>query len=109
MAKPKNPFQDIINNLPAPLKNRYFLVLGLFFFWMIFFDKHNVLVQWRLQKTLNTLEDDKAYYNEKVKEAEQMRYDLKVNREKFAREKYFMKRNNEDVFIIIKDKNKKEE
>lgn len=108
MAKPKNPFQEVLNNLPAPLKNRYFLILGLFFFWMIFFDKHNVLVQWRLQKTLNSLENDMTFYSEQVKEAERMQKDLKVNQEKFAREKYYMKRNNEDVFIIIKDKNKKE-
>ncbi len=108
MAKPKNPFQDIVNTLPAPLKNRYFVVLVLFFAWMIFVDKHNVLVQWRLQKTLNTLEEDIAFYKEKVKEAEQMRYDLEINKEKLARERYYMKRNNEDVFIIIKDKNKKE-
>ena len=108
MAKPKNPFTDLMNSLPAPLKNRYFIVLGLFFFWMIFFDKHNILVQWRLQKTLNTIEDDMTYYEEKVKEAEQMQTDLKVNPEKFAREKYFMKRRNEDVFIIIKENNEKE-
>ena len=101
MAKKiKNPFQEYLDKLPAPLKNRYFLWLVVFFAWMIFIDKHNILVQWRLQSTLNKLEMDKAYYEEKIQEAIQTRYDLQINKEKFAREKYFMKRNNEDVFII---------
>ena len=101
--KVKNPFKDYIDKLPAPLRNRYFLILVAFFLWMIFIDRHNVLVQWRLQSTLNQLQVDKAYYQEKINEAMQTRYDLQRNREKFAREKYYMKRNNEDVFIIDKD------
>ncbi len=107
MAKPKNPFQEYIDKLPAPLKNRYFISLGLFFAWMIFFDKHNVIDQWRLLNTLEKLKEDKAYYEEKLEEAKQTRYDLEINKEKFARERYFMKRADEDVFII--DKNKEEE
>lgn len=99
-SKPKNPIQEVIDKLPPPLKNRYFIVLVLFFAIMVFFDKHNIIVQWQLQQTLNRLEADKAYYEEKLEEAKQMRYDLEVNIEKFAREKYYMKRNDEDVFII---------
>ncbi len=101
--KSKNPFQEYIDKLPAPLKNRYFLLLVAFFAWMIFIDKHNFLVQWRLQSTLNQLEVDKTYYEDKIKEAIQTRYDLQINKEKFARERYFMKRGNEDVFIIDKN------
>ena len=101
-SKAKNPLQDVLEALPAPLKNKYFVVLVLFFAWMIFFDKHNVLVQWELQQTLDGLEEDKAFYEQKLEDAKQMRYDLEINLEKFARERYYMKRNDEDVFIIEK-------
>ena len=104
MAKPKNPFQDYIDRLPAPLKNKYFVSLVLFFAWMVFFDRHNIIVQWRLQNTLEKLKEDRAYYEEKLEEAKQTRYDLEINREKFARERYFMKRSDEDVYIIDKNK-----
>jgi len=71
---------------------------------MVFFDRHNIIVQWRLQNTLEKLKDDRAYYEEKLEEAKQTRYDLEINREKFARERYFMKRADEDVYIIDKNK-----
>ena len=104
MAKSKNPFQEYIDRLPAPLKNKYFISLVLFFAWMVFFDRHNIIVQWRLQNTLEKLKEDRAYYEEKLEEAKQTRYDLEINREKFARERYYMKRSDEDVYIIDKNK-----
>ena len=70
---------------------------------MIFFDRHDILTQWRLQRTVNKTEADKLFYQEKIKEAEQKRLDMEVNQEDFARERYFMQRNNEDVFIIVDD------
>lgn len=102
-SKNKNPFQEYLDKLPAPLKNKYFVGLVIFFAWMVFIDKHNILVQWQLQRTLKKLEQDKVYYDEKIQEAIRMRNDLQVNQEKFAREQYFMKRSNEDVFIIDKE------
>jgi len=86
-----------------PFGNKFFLVLVLFFGWMIFFDKHDVLTQFRLQRSVNQLEEDKTYYSEKIQEAYQAKQDLEVNKEKYAREKYFMKKRNEDVFIIEKE------
>lgn len=103
MATRKNPLQPYIDQIPAPLKNRYFLVLILFFAWMVFFDRHDVWTQWHLQSTLKNLETDRAYYIEKIKEVREDKKDIEKNKEKFAREKYFMKRDNEDVFIIVKE------
>ncbi|MCP3931005.1 MAG: hypothetical protein GY705_18125 [Bacteroidetes bacterium] len=96
----RNPLQPILDRIPAPLRNRYFLAMVLFFAWMIFFDRHDVLTQWRLQKTLDKLKGDKTYYQEKIEEAEVEERDLEENKEKFAREKYYMKKKNEDVYII---------
>ena len=69
---------------------------------MVFFDRSDILTQWRLQNSVEKLEEDKVYYSKKIKEAQQERLDLEVNKEKFAREKYYLQKQNEDVFIIQK-------
>ena len=106
MAKRKlksNPFKPLIKQLPAPIRNRYFLVLVLFFGWLIFFDKHNIWTQFKLQQSLNKLKSYEEFYTEKIEEVKQEAIDLERNQEKFAREKYFMKKKNEDVFVIVRD------
>ena len=99
-----NPIDRIIELIPVQLRNRYFLILVLFFAWMIFFDKHDVLTQWNLQKTVDQLEEEKDFYNQQIEVAEQQRLQLELNKEKIAREKYYMKRPGEDVFIIVDEK-----
>jgi cell division protein DivIC len=93
-------FQPLLELAPRPLRNRYALVLVLFAFWMLLIDKHDVVTQWRLQRTLNKLEQEKAYYFEKIEQAERDRQNLETNGERFARERYYMKKQGEDVFII---------
>lgn len=85
-----------------PFRNRFFLILLLFFGWLIFFDKHDILTQIKLQRTVNQLESDKVEYRGKIKQAQQERLDLEQNKEKFAREQYYMKKSDEDVFVIEK-------
>ena len=96
--------QEIV---PGPLRNKYFLALFLFFGWMIFFDKHDILTQWSLQNTVNKLEEDKTYYNEQIEIAKEQQVELEENAEKIAREKYYMKKDNEDVFIIVDEEDQK--
>lgn len=85
-----------------PFKNKFFLILVIFFAWLVFFDKHDILTQIKLQRTVNQLESDKVEYREKIKQAQQERQDLEQNKEKFAREQYYMKKSDEDVFVIEK-------
>jgi hypothetical protein len=106
--KPNNPLQTLIRRLPAPLRNRYFLASVLFVGYMIFFDRHDILTQIQLRNAVHKLEADKEYYEEKINEAQEERLDMELNEERFAREKYFMQRNDEDVFIIV-DENENEE
>lgn len=102
----QNPLQDLLRYVPAPLRNKYVLALTLFFAWMIFIDKHDVLTQFQLQRNVEKLEEEKEFYSEKIQEAEQERLDLEVNKEKIAREKYYMKKRGEDVFIIVDEDEK---
>lgn len=103
MAVGKSPLQIWFEGIPAPFRNRYFLVLVAFFGWMVFFDKHDFITQWQLKRSVDKLEQDKAYYSRKIEKAEKEFQDLQDNREKFAREKYYLQRSNEDVFIIKKE------
>lgn len=71
---------------------------------MIFLDKHSMWTQWRLQRALHRMENDKAFYEQKIKDAQEEAEDFELTKEKFAREHYFMKRRNEDVYIIKEEK-----
>ena len=102
-----NPLEQLFNLIPASLRNRYFLILVLFFAWMIFFDKHDILTQWNLQKTVDKLEEEKSFYSDQIEKAEQERLELEIDKEKIAREKYYMKKPGEDVFIIVDEKEDK--
>lgn len=97
--------QDFWKKLPAPLRNKYFLTAVAFVAFMVFFDRHDIVTQLRLQRSVNKLESDKVFYEEKIKEAMEERLDMEVNQERFARERYFMQKNNEDVFIIVEEEN----
>lgn len=95
---------QMFSKLPAFTKNFYFITALVFVFWMLFFDSNDLLTQYRLNKKLNDLENEKAYFEEKIAEVKQDREELLSNKdllEKFARENYFMKKENEDLFIIV--------
>ena len=97
-----NPFKPLVNKLPQGFRNRVFIILFIFVVWMLFFDKANVFTQYRLSRTVTRLQNDKIYYQNQIKEVEAQRLDMENNTEKFARERYFMKTNDEDVFVIDK-------
>lgn len=99
-----NPFKPLINKIPPPFRNRQYLVMGIFLLWMVFFDKHDVLTQWRLNRTISKLEEDRRFYEQQIQEVKQDKVDMESNKEKFAREHYFMRESNEDVFVIEEEK-----
>lgn len=83
---------------------RYILVAGAFVIWMTFFDKGRWPVQLKLTNVVNTLEGELNEYEEKIIQAEADKVDLENNLEKYAREKYYMHKPGEKVFIIDKVK-----
>lgn len=86
--------------------NKYTVVIVLFVVWLSFFDKFSLVTQHRLGNTLSELEDKKADYEDKLEIAILEKKVLKANMEKYAREKYLMHKDNEQV-IIIKSADKK--
>lgn len=72
--------------------------------WMSFFDSNDFVSLLNLRKKIVELEAEVAFYDEKIKEVEQDRKEVLGNhklQEKFAREKYFMKKADEEVFVIV--------
>lgn len=87
-------------------KYRYLVVISTFVVWMSFFDKNNWWDVWRLQRTYNEAIEERDYYREQADIARSEYNALFTHPdslEKFAREKYLMKKDNEDVFVIIKE------
>ena len=94
--------------IPKIFKNFYFATGLIFLIWMLFFDANDLISQYKITQKLNELEEEKAYYIEKRKEVKKDRKELLGSNEmleKFARERYLMKKKSEDLFIIVeKDK-----
>lgn len=84
------------------LSNRYILILLLFGIWMLFFDSNSWLVHHDLNQTIEELQNNKKYYKAQIKKDTAIINSLNDpdELEKFAREKYFMKRENEVIYII---------
>ena len=93
----------MFKKLPPIFRNFYVMTGMCFLVWMTFLDSNDLISRFSLSSKLSTLEDEKAYYQEKIAEVEKDRKELMTNRElleKFAREKYLMRKETEDVFII---------
>ena len=87
------------------LKNSYVIIIIIFVVWMIFFDSNSILVHNELNNDINDLNNQKEYYKNEIEkdniELNQIKTDSGL--EKYAREKLFMKRDNEEIFIIEYD------
>lgn len=85
------------------LRNKYLLATTAFLLWIIFFDKNDFFTQKERRNELTELRQSKLYYTKQIAEIKQFSNDLSTNPaaiEKFAREKYKMKRDSEDLFIV---------
>lgn len=86
--------------------NKYFLATFAFAVWMLFFDRNDLMSQYEYRSQVTKLEEEKAFYTKESEQAIKDLDELSTNREmleKFAREKYLMKKDNEDVFVIVKE------
>lgn len=85
-----------------PFKNIYILVLIVFVVWMLFFDAHSLLFHHELNSDIQELEYQKEHYkNEMAKDNKAIKeLSTEEGLERTARETYYMKRPNEDIFII---------
>jgi cell division protein DivIC len=93
----------MLSRLPKSLRNFYAITAILFVVWMLFLDSNNLITRYQLTSKLRSLENEKEYYEVKIQEVEKDRQELFGDPslvEKFAREKYLMKKPSEEIFII---------
>lgn len=91
-------------SIPPVLLNKYVFVFTVFAVWMLFFDRNNVITQIRRYHALREADNKTSYYIGATEDARRQLHALvssPASLEKFAREKYYMKRPDEDVYVIV--------
>jgi cell division protein FtsB len=82
------------------------LTFLIFLVWIVFFDQNNLVDRVRQMNRHEELQEEKAFYHNKIKKDSIKLHQLKTDREnleEFAREEYYMKKENEDIFIIVEE------
>ncbi|MCC6838281.1 MAG: septum formation initiator family protein [Bacteroidia bacterium] len=88
------------------LRNKYLLTIVGLAVWVAFFDKNDLSTQLELREDVKKLEEERNYYASEIKQITSDIKELNTNPktlEKFAREKYLMKKDNEDIFVIVEE------
>ncbi len=84
--------------------NKYFITILIFAAWMIFFDSNNILTRQRMQQKLNELNQEKDFFLKEIRNDSTLLKQLMTDSarlERFAREKYLMKKDKEDLFLVL--------
>ncbi len=86
------------------VQNKYVIACLSFLVWILFFDRNDLFTQWDRKQELNKLEQSKAYYQDEIKSINKGLAEIQNNPaiiEKYARENFYLKRPNEDLFIVV--------
>ena len=93
----------LIQQLPPWLRNKYFISIVVFLVWLTFFDDRDIVNQLKHSRELNQLEKSRDYFLQEIRttsaELDKLKSDP-ATLEKYAREKYRMKKDDEDLYII---------
>ena len=87
------------------ITNRYVIIVSIFIVWMVFFDENSLLNHTEFNKEINNLNTEKEYYKTQIKQDKELinKLEDKEELEKFAREEYHMKKENEEIYLIEYD------
>lgn len=84
-------------------KNRYFIVFVVLAVWLMFFDQNNFVYQYKLGKQIRNLEVEKEFYEKEIVKLKEQKRQLSTDEEmleKYAREQYLMKKQDEVLFLL---------
>lgn len=93
----------MLNKIPSWLKNKYSITFLIFLFWIAFIDQNNLITQYQYRQQLDELKTEKSYFVKEILRTKTELEELSTNPkslEKFAREKYYMRKDNEEVFVF---------
>jgi len=110
-SKKQNFFTRLrMKKIPSWMRNKYVITLTAFFVWMLFFDRNDIISQIQLRMKLAESRDKKEYYEGQIAIVKKEKQELLTNKdslERFAREQYMMKKDNEDLYVIVPEEKKK--
>ena len=96
--------KKLMHAIPGWLRNRYGAVaLGLLV-WVALFDRNDLWTTWKNHRELGRMEDQQEWYAAEIERTKEQLHELSSDTtllEKFARERYLMKRDNEDIFVLV--------
>ena len=84
------------------VSNLYILISVVFFIWIFFIDSNSILVNIKLNKEISELKERKDILENQIQMDKKIISNLQNpdSLEKYAREKLYMKKENEEIFII---------
>lgn len=96
----KNFVKSLFQQIPKPFRNKYLLVAVVFSVWLVFLDRYNLIDIWHLENTKEEIIDKTKGYETSALKEELKELESPEKLEEVAREKYYMKKDDEDVFVI---------
>ncbi|MBL7741466.1 MAG: septum formation initiator family protein [Chitinophagaceae bacterium] len=93
----------LLTHIPSWIKNKYFIAITVFAAIMLFVDKNDVFTQAARKRQLEELMRSKQHYTDQIATEQAELQKMKTHPatlEKYAREKYLMKRDNEDLYLV---------
>ena len=88
----------------STIRNKYLIATVAFAVWMLFFDRHDMATQYGYYSQLNGLKAEKTFYTTEIERISKAIHDLNTDpqeQQRVARERYQMKKDNEDIFVIV--------
>ena len=95
---------ETLKKILKVLTNKYLIITVAFIAWMVFFDSNNVFTRAKLRDKLDDLQEEKHFYLDEIRKDSALTHKLLTDStelERFAREKYLMKKDNEDLYLVI--------
>jgi len=95
--------RNLYEKLPAPLRNKYLITFVVFLIWIFFIDTFDIITQVRMNNEFKQLKEQQEFYKAEIEKDSIKVYNLNNNpeeQERFARERFLMKKDNEDIFIV---------
>lgn len=99
--------KELVVKILRPFISKYLIALVAFVVWIVFFDDNNLRQHQKNLLELAQLEEQVAFYKQKIEADKRKLYELQTNDEnleKFAREQFFMKKADEDIYVIVEEK-----
>ncbi|HQW05623.1 MAG TPA: septum formation initiator family protein [Flavobacteriales bacterium] len=96
--------KKLLDRIPEQFRNRYSVAVLALLVWVTLFDRNDAWTTYKNRRTLSRMHEQKEWYSSEIARTKEQLHELSSDKElleKFARERYLMKRDNEDIFVLV--------